>query len=220
MPSKASEALWYPFDANWYRAEYGAIMDALLSFSDHELEQWYKVEGASSGHSPNRYFNEEWYRVNCSEAAEAITNGTCISGFEHYCNGGYKSFSPHYLFSERYYLQRYPDISEQNLQAGGFVNGYDHFLRSGDKEKRSGHLFFDPNVYMQNRPTDPNLNSLTPFMNLLHSAHTLPNSITLSDHFNPAWYRALSPDAVMAVEYGFAPNVLYHFLSTFTPDRF
>lgn len=220
MAAKASKALWYSFDANWYRAEYGAIMDALLSFSDQELEHWYKTEGAPSGHSPNRYFNEEWYRVNCSQATEAITSGTYTSGFEHYCNEGYKSFSPHYLFSERYYRQRYPDISEQNLQSGGFVNGYDHFLRSGDQEKRSGHLFFDPNIYLQNRPADPNLQGLAPFMNLLHSAHSLPNSISLSNHFNPTWYRALCPDAVMAVEYGFAPNVLYQFLSAFTPDHF
>ncbi|GBR50481.1 glycosyl transferase [Acetobacter pomorum] len=220
MANRASEALWYPFDAAWYRTEYGTIMDALTSFSDRELEHWYKTEGAPSGHSPNRYFNEEWYRMNCSEAAEAIANGTCTSGFEHYCNGGYKHFSPHYLFSERYYLKRYPDIAGQTQQSGKFVNGYDHFLRHGDTEKRSGHLFFDPDVYLKNKPSDLDTNSLTPFMSLLHSPVTLPNSIALSDQFDPAWYGALKPDALMAVEYGFAPNVLYQFLSNFTPDRF
>ena len=42
-----------------------------------------------------------------------------------------RSRSPHWLFDERYYRRRYPDLRDDVLQPNGVVNGYDHFLRHG-----------------------------------------------------------------------------------------
>ncbi|MCG4256522.1 glycosyl transferase [Acetobacter senegalensis] len=212
--------LWQAFDPVWYRQEYKDVLGDAATLSDEDLAIWYQSQGAFSGHSPNRYFDEEWYRRNCREAQEALASGQYRSGFEHYCQIGFKTQSPHYLFSERYYTTRFPDANAQALASQGFANGYDHYLRVGDQEKRSGHLFFNPDVYLQNCPAEASDEPLPPFRQFLHTDRTLPNHVVLSEHFNPEWYARMNPNAVMMVEYGYMPNVLYQFLADFTPNGF
>lgn len=220
MTSLQFPPLWKAFDPAWYRQEYKTVLGDVISLSDADLKAWYEDQGAFSGHSPNRYFDEEWYRRNCSEALAEIAANRCRSGFEHYCRSGFKTQSPHYLFSERYYTSRSPDISLANLEKNGFANGYDHFLRSGDKEHRSWHLYFNPEIYIRNRPENPELAHLSPFIHLLHADKSMPDTVQLSSQFDPAWYRITHPEAVQAVEYGYTPNLLYQFLADFTPDGF
>ena len=69
------------------------------------------------------------------------------SAFDAYCRIGFGSRSPHWLFQEIAYRQRYPDLRDGALERAGSANGYDHFLRHGSREGRIGHILFDPLVY-------------------------------------------------------------------------
>ncbi|MFT9256967.1 MAG: glycosyl transferase [Acetobacter sp.] len=220
MTVPASVPLWMAFDPRWYRQDYGPLHPDLESLSDAALQHWYETQGALSGHSPNRYFSEEWYRLSCPEVMSSLATARYRSGFEHYCHTGFRTYAPHYLFSERLYRARYPDLTDTSLQAGGYMNGYDHFLRVGDGEQRSGHTFFDPVCYLRHRPAESALAALPPFEALLHSSPALPDTVRLSRHFDPAWYAALRPQAVQMVRRGLAPNLLHQFLGTFTPAFF
>lgn len=221
MSSAPSSALWYAFDPIWYRQTYAPLHEDIAPLSDPELEDWYAAHGAPSGHSPNRYFNEEWYRLTCTSAMAGLADGTYRSGFHHYCTAGLHDCSPHMLFNERFYRSHHADLTDANLATGGYVNGYDHYLRAGDSEHRTGHPFFSPTLYLSNRPEeDPALSHLPPFHHLLHMPADLPDRIRLSRHFDPIWYQAMRPDMAHMVQCGLAPNVLQQFLSTFTAGRF
>lgn len=220
MPNAHPAPPWRVFDAAWYRKTYKTVLGSALALPDKALKFWYENQGAYSGHSPNRYFDEEWYRLNCAEAFEGITNRLYRSGFEHYCQRGFKTHSPHYLFSERYYTQHAPDLSPAALAQQGYVNGYDHYLRTGDQQNRSGHVFFNPVLYRQNQPKLVELHHLAPFEHLLHMSRDLPDHIALSEQFDPIWYAKTNPHAVQNVQAGYSPNLLFSFLSGFTPNAF
>ncbi len=125
---------WAVFDAAHYAAQCpDAPADpaaALRHYFDH---------GQAAGLAPNRWFDEAGARA---AAAAAIRDGGAESGFDAYCRGG--GIAPHWLFDEAFYLARYPDLTDDALRAGGFANGYNHYLRVGDREGRSGSLFLDP----------------------------------------------------------------------------
>ena len=220
MPNTQPAPLWRVFDAAWYRTTYKTVLGSALTLPDAALKLWYDTQGAYSGHSPNRYFDEEWYRLNCAEAFEGITNRLYRSGFEHYCQRGFKTQAPHYLFSERYYMQHTPELTPTTLATQGYVNGYDHYLRTGDHNNRSGHVFFNPALYLRNRPKLVELEHLPPFQHLLHMSRTLPDRIALSEQFDPLWYGTLNPEALRTVQAGYSPNMLFSFLSRFTPNAF
>ena len=99
------------------------------------------------GHSPNIYFDEAWHLRRYPRVAEAVRTGRAASGFDAYCREGLHGRSPHWLFDEFFYRTRYADLTEACLAAEGAVNGYDHYLRHGDRAGRSGHLLFDPTTY-------------------------------------------------------------------------
>lgn len=221
MTTAPDAALWHKFDAAWYRDEYKEVLGAdLLRSSDDNLQSWYHKEGAFSGHSPNPYFHEEWYRQNSLDAQQALSSGALRSGFEHYCAHGYRTESPHYLFSERYYRAQNPHLSDEALTAGGYANGYDHYLRAGDKEHLSGHIFFNPAVYYKNCGLSPDTQPLSPFRHFLLSNSNLPDQIMISEHFDPVWYSLINPTGRTMVSFGFMPNLLYLFLNQFSPEAF
>lgn len=212
--------VWRIFDPEWYRNTYKSVLDSALSLPDDALKQWYETQGGYSGHSPNRYFDEEWYRLNCSEALEGLLACTYRSGFEHYCQIGYKTQSPHYLFSERYYTTHNTNLHPTALAEQGYLNGYDHYLREGDQQNLSGHVFFNPALYQKNQPALVELQHLSPFKHLLNMDRSLPDRILLSEHFDPAWYAKINPEAQHMVASGYSPNLLFAFLSRFAPEGF
>ncbi|MCI1438657.1 MAG: glycosyl transferase [Acetobacter indonesiensis] len=218
MTEASLPPLWRTFDPVWYRQEYKDVLGEAASLSDDALKQWYESQGAFSGHSPNCYFDEEWYRRTCPEALDGLASGQYTSGFDHYCQRGFKTQSPHYLFSERYYTSGPDGISVQSLTEQGFVNGYDHYLKQGDQQNRSGHLFFNPELYLLTCAAEEDAAPEGAFKNLLLADKACPNTVRLSEHFDPVWYARTHPNAVMMVEYGYMPNVLYQFLSEFTPS--
>lgn len=220
MTKPLLKPLWHDFDAAWYRTAYKDVLGEALSLPDEGLQHWYETQGAFSGHSPNPYFDEEWYRRNCADALEGVSNQTYRSGFEHYCKRGYKNQSPHYLFSERYYIKQGENLTPSALMQQGYKNGYDHYLRVGAAEGLQGHLFFNPAMYQKHRATDDGLEALAPFRHFLLADRSLPDRVALSEYFDPIWYAKATPRSHIMVEYGYVPNLLYYFLSDFTPNGF
>ena len=77
-----------------------------------------------------------------------LPRGRWLCPLHHYlANDTPTEFDPLPLFSERYYLTRYPDIRKA-VETGRHRNGYEHFLRSGARELRSPSELFDLHYYV------------------------------------------------------------------------
>ena len=84
--------------------------------------------GYSAGASPTRYFSSDFYLFQCRESKIELPRK--VNPFQHYLDYGWKlGFDPHPLISNKYYLDRYPDVEHVNFEPiFHFVN---HGLREG-----------------------------------------------------------------------------------------
>jgi hypothetical protein len=128
LPGEASPS-WAMFDPSWYARAYSAVCGTLGDTRPTALLRFYLQVGQGQGHSPNRYFDESWYRTAYPAIVRGVQNAKYLSGFDHYCRQGHRTLAPHWLFSERYYRDQNPDLTDEELAAANFYNGYDHFLR-------------------------------------------------------------------------------------------
>jgi hypothetical protein len=121
------------FDPEWYAAQFGG--KTALAQSGLSPEEHYHTLGAAMGLSPNRYFDEGWYARTYSHA---IRQGSYVSGFHHYMvRGAPECFNPNASFDEKWYLAQYPDVASA-VKAGALRCGYEHYLLSGQLERRKG----------------------------------------------------------------------------------
>jgi O-antigen biosynthesis protein len=104
---------WNEFDTGWYRRFHCQGRDV-----QDALEEYLTV-GQASGHSPNMFFDEAWYRRRNPDVAEAVQAGHFSSGFDHYCRAGFRTRSPHWLFDVSYYEAGSPDLTADSLTAAG-----------------------------------------------------------------------------------------------------
>jgi GT2 family glycosyltransferase len=206
-------AIWAGFDAEWYRGQH----PELRGMPAEELEAFYRTEGCRLGHSPNPYFNESWYLATYKDVAEQIAEGTFPSGFEHYLAAGHADRSAHWLFSERFYLAGNTDLTQSRLEEAGFVNGYDHYLTAGDAEFRTGHLFFNPELYLAALPAaEPG----GPFTRFVRGGCAAGSTVRLSWYFDPEWYLRQYPEVAKEIASGGWTCALHHYLYNDTPRRF
>ena len=209
---------WAVFDAVSYRARYAAVLPDPHA-PDDAIKTFYQTTGAALGHSPNLFFDEAWYRAAYKDAAAQIELGSYPSGFAHYLATGWSDRSPHWLFSDRYYLACHPDLTRTRLQEAGFVNAYDHFLSAGDREFRSPNLFFDPQMFAASRPGQ-DFSEAGPFTTFLREGAAAGSATRLSWYFDPEWYLNTYPEAASAIESGRYSCALEHFLFNPTPQKF
>lgn len=221
--------LWAAFDAEWYRTRYGLRLReeakesgeaAELDLSDEGLENHWKQKGAKAGLSPNRFFDEEWYLRQNPDVREGISLGIFDCGFLHYCESGFRSRSPHWLFSEENYFSCNPDLSPHVLASQGFCNGYDHYLAIGDQEHRKSHAFFDPAVFRsasmaERQHYDFGIGDFVQFIRF--SAAGRRRS---SWHFDPEWYLKRYPDVAQALENNRYQSPLHHYLTNGNPTAY
>ena len=146
QPPGETAIAWAVFDAAWYMARYPEMRAAIGDTSDSAVLSFYLDQGQKLGHSPNIWFDETWYVRQYADAAAAVRDGRARSGFDAYCLGFFYHTTPHWLFNEAYYRQRY-DLTDEILANDSIANGYDQYLRYGCKENRVGHRLFDPAVY-------------------------------------------------------------------------
>ena len=217
-----SEPLWSLFDAEWYLLQYpeaGQQM-ALLGLAD--AEEFYRRHGAALGHSPNMFFDEEWYLRTNADVAAAVARRGFASGFAHYCHAGYRDRAPHWLFSEKFYLAAYPDITRGTLDRHGLLNGYDHYLSLGDRAFRSGHWLFDAMLYRSNKPeqdgSDASLGGS--FAQFLAAGCVAGSLARISWYFDPDWYLTQYPEVQREIDSGHWRCALHHFLCNPEPQRF
>jgi glycosyltransferase involved in cell wall biosynthesis len=214
--------VWAAFDAPWYRRSYPDAVEFLEDRSDRALLTFYLDFGQSIGHSPNRYFDEAWHRRAYPNIAAAVSNGTFSSAFDAYCRTGNQDRSPHWLFDELHYRRRHSDLTNDAIVETGLVNGYDHFLRHGNREGRVGHPLFDPRYYLTCLdPSDrPLAEEIGPFQHYLRSLEQAPTSRETSHHFACDWYTQRYPDVAAAMTSGSWRSALEHYLCNDTPTAF
>jgi len=217
LAPSGQRALWAGFDAEWYRTRYPGFA-AEFGDTDLEVEAYYKAKGCRLGHSPNPYFDEAWYLAANRDVAAQIEAGAFASGFAHYLATGFIDRSPHWLFSDRYYLAGNTDITRSRLEEAGFVNAYDHYLAAGDSEFRAGSLFFVPEFFDSAQP-DP-AKSAGPFVRFVQNHCAAGSSVRLSWYFDPEWYLQRYPNVAEDIAAGKWSCALQHYLTNPNPRDF
>jgi GT2 family glycosyltransferase len=200
---------WQRFDAAWYLSRHGeaGLEDAQAARAHYERTL------AEKPVSPNVYFDESWYRRRYSDVARLITEGKFRSGFEHYQQVGYATHDPHWLFSEEFYRQLYADLDAENLRRNGLLNGYHHFLISGQLEGRVGSWFFNAVFYGEHGGE-----AKDPFGHFLRVGQG--QGLRASLLFDEAWYRLVYAEVGQAIAAGEVSSGLHHYLTNPTPTEF
>jgi GT2 family glycosyltransferase len=221
LPGQTTIA-WAVFDAAWYLAAYPDARAEIGDADDAAVLTFYLDHGQKRGHSPNIYFDEAWHLKNHPGAAAAVREGHAQSGFDAYCRNGFHSRSPHWLFNEPLYRQRHPDLRDEVLQADGNANGYDHYLKHGNREGRIGHLLFDPAVYRAqlDQAATAEADALGTFLHYLRCIAAGRPEPRTSQYFDPAWYLRQYPAVGEAIAAGAWSCALHHYLCNDTPAAF
>lgn len=206
---------WLRFDVEWYRKRYPEAVAEAGSAETSALLQNYLQQGQKAARSPNRWFDETWYLVRNPDVATAVREDDLSSGFEHYVRYGYSDRAPHWLFSEAHYRVCNPGITTDVLRAGGFVNGYDHYLSGGEEGIRSGSLFFDPSVssvcLFKNTQS---AEVLTEYSRFLGNVGEDGSFCRTSWYFDPKWYVDVYEEVSGLIEAGQYTSPLHHYLVT------
>ncbi len=217
LPGQTTIA-WAVFDPAWYLATYADTRDELDGADDAAVLQSYLSQGQRRGHSPNMWFDEAWHRQRYPAAAAAVREGNAASAFDAYCRAGFRTRSPHWLFSELLYRQRHADLGDEVLARDGSVNGYDHYLKHGAREGRIGHPLFEPRVYHSQFAPDARteVDAVGCYQHYLARIVQRLPEIRTSHCFDPVWYVRRYP-AVGEPKWQCA---LHHYLTNSTPSEF
>jgi O-antigen biosynthesis protein len=209
---------WAVFEPEWYVSRHALARPGDPEPDAEAVLRYYLTTGQHLGHSPNRWFDEAWHRRTYPNVDAAVSSGQFSSGFEAYCFGG--TFrSPHWLFDEPWYRGRYPDLTDAALEHGNIANGYDHYLRNGDVEGRSGHRLFDPRFLVARAHGHDGSTDESPFQNYLTGNQAVAEQQT-SVLFDPLWYRQRYPEVAGDIERGEWQSALHHYLCNTTPSAF
>jgi GT2 family glycosyltransferase len=210
-------APWARLDDDWYFARYGN--HAQLTGEEDETG-YYQAIAAGEGRSPNPFFDESWYVDVFKDVARLIEAGQIVSGFQHYVTGGYITRSAHWLFSESYYSVANRDITQPALQAEGFLNGYDHYLRAGDRQARQASLYFDPRLYASQFLAGGGQEQVSPFVHFVRNNFRNEFQKAFSWYFDPGWYLAAYQAGTPELRATGYLSPLEHYLRNRTPGDF
>lgn len=180
---------WAEFDPQWYLDTYASIREHLSDISPEAVLRYYLETGRQLGHSPNRFFDEAWHLRAYPDVAAALGRGAAASAFDLYSRNGFRTRAPHWLFDERLYRRRHPDLTGAALELAGLANGYDQYLRHGAQEQHVGHLFLDPALYQAQLAPDEARDSEAAglFHHYLRRIATSWHEARTTLYFDPAW---------------------------------
>jgi GT2 family glycosyltransferase/glycosyltransferase involved in cell wall biosynthesis len=212
---------WAVFDPDWYLAAHPDARAMLADQPPEAVLAFYLEEGQRLGHAPNAVFDEAWHRRAYPAVMAAITRGHVESAFDSYCRGEHRTRPGHWLFNEKQYRRRYPDLTDEALDTGGFANGYDHYLRHGGAEGRFGHTLFDPDFYCRGLDEEAaeRARAEGPFRHWLLHLPAQPAART-TPLFDPHWYRERYQAAAVAIDAGDWRCALHHYQYNETPMQF
>ncbi len=128
--------------------------------------------------------------------------------------------SGHWLFDPAHYAARYPDLTDAALAAAGYASLWDHYRRTGDREGRSGSLFFDPAAYRRHLTPERAADAAAEgaFAHFLRCGYS--GGLRLSIYFDPDLYLRRYPEVAAAIAAGTWSCPLHHYLCNDTPTEF
>ncbi|RBM06010.1 glycosyltransferase [Novacetimonas cocois] len=210
---------WSCFDAAWYKKRYAFVPGLLGIHHDGEIFDFYREFGESLGHSPNMFFDEDWYRAVYPDILLLIGSGEFRSGFEHYCATGFRDRNPNCFFDEKFYCQTELCMSCEELAPHGLRNGYDHYLRYGAQEGRDASLFYSIKLFLRENPDflyDRDKGVFVAFLENFMDPGCIDRRT--SPYFDPAWYIRAYPEVSEHMDAWQHP--LRHYLINQTPTAF
>jgi GT2 family glycosyltransferase/glycosyltransferase involved in cell wall biosynthesis len=214
---------WARFDPVWYLARYRQASDYCNGDPAAALAFYLDI-GVQLAHSPSPLFDEAWYLEQNPDVHELIRAGQYQSGFDHFCRHGHRLLSPHWLFDDALYARLHDDMALEHLDRHFFHGRYDHYLQSGQHERRIAHYIFDPAHYRLRAieaGADPaDIDAAGPFTHYLYSLSRGQPEIRPSAYFEPNWYFDHAIGARAAVQSGQYGAALEHFLRNPTPEIF
>ncbi|MDF7673637.1 glycosyltransferase [Acetobacteraceae bacterium ESL0709] len=218
---KARQPRWLGFDADFYVLRYPEAKVAMGEKKYGDSYLYYCDIGRQQGHSPNRYFDEIWYCERHQDVRRGLSEGLWQSGFEHYCQTGFLTHAPHWLFDEESYRRKNPWLTVTEFRRQGFWNGYDHFLEVGDKAGLRASSFYDATLVRDMASRYPEwFGEEGLFASWLVLPSEIADSGAASYYFDPKWYCQTYPDVKTAIEKGRYLNALHHYLTNETPSRY
>lgn len=158
------------FDKDWYLSTYGDVKNAGIDPAEHYYYQGgregrnpnylfnsaYYLEdnpdvaasgknplihyiefGENEGRSPSVYFDPAYYKAQLKEKI----NGESV--LMHYITGGWRHYGPNPFFDNRFYLDKYQDISDANSDP------LLHYITHGWREAREFHRVYSFDTYKQ-----------------------------------------------------------------------
>ena len=213
---------WAAFESNLYLQAYPDARAELADTRPATILQYYLDRGQLCGHAPNLFFDESFFLTNNPSAASAVQAEQAASGFDTYCRDAGRHRWPHWLFDEALYRERSADLTDEVLQMHGLVNGYDHYLRVGNKEGRIASPFFDRATYLSQLSPDDlaQAEAEGPFIHYLRRLPQGGNPLRTTPYFDPEWYLQRYPPVADAIAARLWLCPLHHYLANDSPTEF
>lgn len=215
-PACPVKPAWAVFDAAWYLATYPDARAVCAGQPRDAALVYYLRVGARLGHSPSPLFDELFYLARNPDIAALIRAGNYASGFDHFCQHGHRGVSPHWLFDDALYADLHDDMSLENLDIHHCHGRYDHYLKSGQRERRMAHFLFD-SAYYQAR-AGAGAEEAGPFVHYLYQSPE--RELAPSIYFDPAWYLEHHPAVRAEIARGRFSSGLHHYLCNESPEYF
>ncbi|MEG4167109.1 MULTISPECIES: calcium-binding protein [unclassified Microcoleus] len=154
------------FDEPYYLAQYPWVKPAIDAGIIKSGREHFEKFGQAAGLTKvSRYFDEETYLAQNPDIAPFVRtpnnpNAPFASGVDQFIQFGYEEgrtrVSPEY--NEDFYLANNQEVLPF-VQNGTFKNGYQHFIKFGNKEGRFATFFWERNYLINNPDIAPFVNS-------------------------------------------------------------
>jgi GT2 family glycosyltransferase/glycosyltransferase involved in cell wall biosynthesis len=222
-PGCAIRPAWAVFDRTWYLRTYPDARAICQNKPPEAALLYYLRVGARLGHGPSALFDEAWYLARNPDIAELVRAGNYASGFDHYCQHGYRSVSPHWLFDDALYADLYEDMTLENLDQHQCFGRYDHYLKSGQRERRMGQFLFDGAFYRDQAiaagvPAEE-IDAPGPYVHFLTRLGAGREELPPSIYFDPFWYVEHHPAAKAEIARGRYSAAIHHYLCSGNPEQ-
>jgi hypothetical protein len=148
------------YSETFYLANNPDVAAAVTTGSYRSGLEHFLTVGHAEGRDPNPQFSQGDYLTRNPDVAAAVTAGALPSAFAHYILAGADEEgrlppaavpTMAALFNEAFYLRTNSDVA-QAVSQGGFRDGFDHFIQSGQLENRNPSESIDLGGYVSANP--------------------------------------------------------------------
>ncbi len=223
-PACTIKPAWAVFDEAWYLRRYADARAVCAGKPAPAALVYYLQVGARLGHSPSALFDEIYYLDRNPDITALVRAGQYQSGFDHFCRQGHRGVSPHWLFDDALYGELYEDMTLETLDQHGCYGRYDHYLKSGQRERRMGQFLFDAHFYRAQAVgagvDEAEIDAAGPFVHFLQRLSAAEDELAPSAYFDPVWYVEQHPRAKGEIGRGRYTSALHHYLTNPEPEIF